>query len=79
VALAESVPAAEALAMYTTRAAFVDWADDETGSLTAGRLADFTVLAADPLEIAPEMIGPDLVVATVTGGVAAFIGGAVLD
>jgi predicted amidohydrolase YtcJ len=79
VARTEAVTAAEALAMYTTRAAFVDWAEDQTGSLTAGRLADFTVLAADPLAIEPEAIGPDLVLATITGGAAAFIRSSALD
>ena len=68
VARTEAVPAAEALEMYTTRAAFVDWADDVTGSLAPGKLADFTVLSVDPLAIAPDSIGPDLVEATVVGG-----------
>jgi predicted amidohydrolase YtcJ len=68
VARSEAVPAAEALEMYTTRAAFVDWAEDATGSLAPGKLADFTVLSADPLAIPPDEIGPDLVEATILGG-----------
>jgi predicted amidohydrolase YtcJ len=68
VARSEAVPAAEALEMYTTRAAFVDWSEDSTGSLAPGKLADSTVLAADPLAIDPESIGPDLVQATIVGG-----------
>ncbi len=71
VAAPEAVSPAEALAMYTTRAAFVDWAEDETGSLTAGRLADFTVLAADPIAVDPAQLGSDLVRATIVGGVVA--------
>jgi predicted amidohydrolase YtcJ len=68
VARAEAVPASEALEMYTTRAAFVDWADDTTGSLAPGKLADFTVLSADMLSIPPERINPGLVLATFVGG-----------
>jgi hypothetical protein len=74
VARDEAVTAEAALAMFTTGAAFVDWADDLTGSLTPRRLADFTVLDADPLEIDPERIGPGLVRATYVGGVRTFGG-----
>jgi predicted amidohydrolase YtcJ len=72
VARSEAVPAAEALEMYTTRAAFVDWADDATGSLSPGKLADFTVLAADPLSISPAAIDPGLVRGTYVGGQQTF-------
>jgi predicted amidohydrolase YtcJ len=72
VARAEAVPAFEALEMYTTRAAFVDWAEHATGSLAPGKLADFTVLSADPLSVAAQQIGPDLVQATFVGGVSTY-------
>ncbi len=68
VAATEAVSAAEALTMYTTAAAYVDWAEDVTGSLAPGRFADFVVLAEDPLAIDPARIGPDLVRATILGG-----------
>jgi predicted amidohydrolase YtcJ len=72
VAATEAATAAEALAMFTTSAAYVDWADDVTGSLSSGRFADLTVLSADPLSIGPEAIGPDLVEATILGGALTF-------
>jgi hypothetical protein len=72
VARSEAVPASEALEMYTTRAAFVDWAEAATGSLAPGRLADFTVLSSDPLAIPPDQVGPDLVLATFVGGAPTF-------
>ena len=59
VARAEAVSAAEALAMYTTRAAFVDWAEDaDRLADQPGKLADFVVLGRDPLAIAPDRSGP---------------------
>lgn len=72
VARAEAVTATEALAMYTTAGAFVDWADADTGSLTAGRFADLTVLADDPLTMDPARLGPDMVEATILGGSLTF-------
>jgi predicted amidohydrolase YtcJ len=72
VAHSEVVSPAEALEMYTTRAAFVDWAEDVTGSLAPGKLADFTVLSADPLSISPEVLAPGIVEATFVGGALTF-------
>ena len=68
VAPTEAVTAAQALTMYTTSAAYVDWAEDVTGCLAPGRFADFVVLSEDPLAIDPARIGPDLVRATILGG-----------
>ncbi len=68
VAPTEAVTAAQALTMYTTSAAYVDWAEDVTGCLAPGRFADFVVLSEDPLAIDPARIGPDLVEATILGG-----------
>jgi predicted amidohydrolase YtcJ len=72
VARSEAVSAAEALEMYTTRAAYVNWAEDMTGSLSPGKLADFTVLSADPLSIQPAAIDPELVRGTYVGGQQTF-------
>jgi len=68
VAATEAVSPEAALTMHTTAAAFVDWADDVTGSLAPGKLADFVILSADPLAIPSDQIGPDLVEATILGG-----------
>jgi len=65
---AEAVPVEEALAMYTTGAAFSSFAEGERGSISPGRLADLVVLSGDPtacpsaelLALRPEM--------TVVGG-----------
>jgi hypothetical protein len=65
---AEAVPVEEALAMYTSGAAFSSFAEGERGSISPGWLADLVVLSGDPtacppaelLELRPEM--------TVVGG-----------
>lgn len=68
VAATEAVSPEAALAMYTTAGAYVDWAEDVTGSLAPGRHADLTILADDPLTIDAARIGPDLLEATILGG-----------
>jgi predicted amidohydrolase YtcJ len=65
---AERLTAREALALYTTRAAFAARREDEIGSLEPGKLADFAVLDANPLDADPERIGGIGVLATVVGG-----------
>jgi predicted amidohydrolase YtcJ len=65
---AEAVTIEEALAMYTTGAAFSSFAEGERGTITPGRLADLVMLSGDPtacpaselLDLRPEM--------TVVGG-----------
>jgi predicted amidohydrolase YtcJ len=64
----ERLPAGDALALYTTRAAFAARRERETGSLEAGKQADFVVLDANPLEAEPERITDIRVLATVVGG-----------
>jgi predicted amidohydrolase YtcJ len=61
-----SVP--EALALYTRGAAFAMHREGEIGSLEPGKLADFAVLDANPLETDAERIGGIRVLATVIGG-----------
>ena len=53
---AERLSAREALALYTTQAAFACHRENEIGSLEPGKLADFTVLDGNPLETEPERI-----------------------
>jgi hypothetical protein len=66
---AERLTAREALALYTTQAAFAARREDETGSLEPGKLADFAVLDANPLDVDPEQIPGIGVLATVVGGI----------
>ena len=54
--------------MYTQAAAFAMHREDEIGSLEPGKLADFVVLDASPLDVDPERIGDIEVLATVVGG-----------
>jgi len=65
---AERLPARDALALYTTRAAYACHRESETGSLEPGKLADFTVLDKNPLEAEPGQIPGIRVLATVLGG-----------
>ncbi len=75
----ERLPAREALALYTTQAAFACHREHELGTLEAGKLADFTVLDGNPLELEPERI-PDLgVLATVLGGTPAYQSGSIFS
>src|SRR6516165_1945776 len=65
---AERLPARDALVLYTTHAAYACHRESEIGSLEPGKLADFVVLDASPLETAPEGIPGIKVLATVLGG-----------
>jgi predicted amidohydrolase YtcJ len=68
----EAVPPAEALEMFTSRAAFVSWHEEKVGSLETGKLADFTVLDRDPLSAPPSGLGETVVQMTVVGGAIVF-------
>jgi len=65
---AEGLSARDALALYTTRAAFACHRESEIGSLEPGKLADFVVLDRNPLAAEPEQIPGIAVLATVLGG-----------
>ncbi|MBO0809951.1 MAG: amidohydrolase family protein, partial [Actinobacteria bacterium] len=69
---AERVTAAEALAMYTSQAAFPLHREDEIGTLEPGKAADFVVLDRSPLTASPDQIGDIRVLATVLGGTPVF-------
>jgi predicted amidohydrolase YtcJ len=65
---AEAVRVEEALAMYTTGAAFSSFAEGERGSISPGRQADLVVLSGDPTACPPaELLAlrPEM---TVVGG-----------
>jgi predicted amidohydrolase YtcJ len=65
---AERLPARDALALYTTHAAYACHRESEIGSLEPGKLADFAVLDKNPLETEPGHIPGIRVLATVLGG-----------
>jgi predicted amidohydrolase YtcJ len=58
----------EAIEIYTRGGAFAIHREDDLGSLEVGKLADFVILDANPLEVSPEDISGIPVVATVVGG-----------
>ena len=74
---AERLSARDALALYTTHAAFACHRENEIGSLQPGKLADFVVLDASPLEVAPERIPGIQVLATVLGGTPVYQSGSI--
>ena len=64
----EAVSIQQALAMYTTNAAYTSFEEDIKGSIVEGRLADMVVLSADPLKSPPEKIKDIRVEMTIIGG-----------
>lgn len=68
----QRVSAHEALKAVTIHAARQYFEEDRKGSITAGKLADFTVLSADPLSVAPGAIKDIEVVATIKEGQVIF-------
>jgi predicted amidohydrolase YtcJ len=71
----ERLAAREALALYTTQAAFACHRENEIGTLEPGKLADFTVLDGNPLETEPERIPGLGVLATVLDGIPVYQSG----
>ncbi|MFP7721999.1 amidohydrolase [Lysobacter sp. A3-1-A15] len=64
----EKLTAFEALRGFTLDAAYAGFAETETGSLEAGKRADFVLLAEDPMAIAPEGLRSLTVQATYVEG-----------
>jgi predicted amidohydrolase YtcJ len=75
---AERLTAREALALYTTEAATAMHREDEIGSLQPGKLADFVVLDANPLQADPGRITGIQVLATVVDGIPTYQAASVL-
>jgi predicted amidohydrolase YtcJ len=68
----ERLTVRDALAMYTTEAAFAMHREHDIGSLEPGKLADFVILDRNPLNTEPEQITGIRVLATVVGGQPVF-------
>lgn len=64
----EAISVREALWMYTRDAAYAIGMEDELGSIEVGKLADFTVLAADPLTTSIDDLASLAVEETWVGG-----------
>jgi predicted amidohydrolase YtcJ len=64
----QRVTADEALRAWTLGGAFASFEEDRKGSITAGKLADFVVLSADPTHVKAETIKDTVVEKTFVGG-----------
>lgn len=64
----ERLPFDEALAMFTLGAAASVYAEDDSGTLSPGKWASFTVVSRDPRGLAAEDLAAERVVATVVKG-----------
>jgi predicted amidohydrolase YtcJ len=65
---AQKLSVEEALAGYTTGAAYAGFVENETGSLTPGKWADLVVLRDDLFAIPPSRLYDNRVLLTVVGG-----------
>jgi predicted amidohydrolase YtcJ len=65
---AEAITPAEALRAYTWGSAYASKQERIKGSITPGKLADFTVLSEDPTAVAPDRIADLEVLATFVDG-----------
>ena len=64
----QALTPAEALALYTTSAARLQFEEDEKGTLVPGKRADLAVLSGNPLAVPPDRIASLRVLRTVSGG-----------
>jgi predicted amidohydrolase YtcJ len=64
----ESLTARQALEGYTIGAAIAAGVAHSEGSISVGKVADLTILAADPLAIPPEELARAKILATVVDG-----------
>jgi len=64
----ERITVNQALALYTTNAAYASFEENIKGSISPGKLADIVVLNDDPTRVPPEQIKDIKVVMTIIGG-----------
>lgn len=69
---AEAITLEEAIAAHTINAAYVAFAEDETGSIETGKYADFVVLDRDLFAISIEEVSEAKVLKTVVEGEVIF-------
>jgi len=62
----------EAMRVNTLNGAYASKEENSKGSIAAGKLADFVVLAEDPHAIDPDQIKDIAIARTVVGGVVVF-------
>jgi predicted amidohydrolase YtcJ len=74
----ERLTARDALSLYTAGSAYAMHRETEIGSLEPGKLADFTVLDRNPLNIDPEQITGIRVLATVVDGTPTYQAGSII-
>jgi len=58
----------EAIRVCTLNGAYASFEEDLKGSITAGKLADFVMLAQDPHDVDPNTLKDIRIVRTVVGG-----------
>jgi hypothetical protein len=64
----ERLKVPEAIALFTREAAWCGFLEERVGTLEPGKFADLVILAADPIDVAPDAIGEIQVLATLVGG-----------
>jgi len=70
----ERLTVEQALRMYTNASAYLSFEEDLKGSIEVGKLADFVVLAENPLDVEPAAIASIPVEMTVLGGKVTYRG-----
>jgi predicted amidohydrolase YtcJ len=68
----QRITAEEALRAWTLGGAYAEFAEERKGSIIAGKLADFVVVAADPTRVKPATIKDIAIEKTFIGGRAVF-------
>jgi len=62
------IPILEAIRAYTINNAQALFMDQDLGSISEGKFADFVILSQSPFDIDPSMLNDDLIEQTFTGG-----------
>jgi len=66
--LGQRITPEQAITVWTLGGAFACFSETQTGSITAGKLADFVILDGDPTTVVPDQIRKIAVEATFVGG-----------